>query len=394
MNTLPQETKGCQAINLYLGSTFGFQTASTIDNDKINRTPFLSKPFPRNKLPQLVDLIKSQKPKKVSRDIYELTPKDDDLFLTTQTYITAFLRLFDQLCVKTAYLLEVPEIEGFPKSETGYDVDIIFRRKSGEIDAFYFSTILRYLRPLILPLPTEVLDDYYTPSPTGQAKQEPKILNRTKASAPGIGAGQMENFPDQDGSPVPEIKRPDHRILPTPGEKKKPKGKVLPWSVGWKTKYYFIPRELYRSEEFQKLSLGAQETYRVWRNFAPLSKGKSKNRYCEMGINQGSAHLKKRKSDMVRYYGGEKLKRAKHMGTSPRQLKRYLAELLDVGLVVQEYHGWPDKGVARYLVCVSWKQVKRCWQQRNRAIKRNKEREAKGKATREKHRNKPKPETL
>jgi len=394
MNTLPPETKGCQAIFLYLGSIFGFQTASTIDNDKINRPPFLSKPFPRNKLPQLVDLIKSQKPKKVSRDIYELTPKNDELFLTTQTYITAFLRWFDQLCVKTAYLLEVPEIEGFPKSQTGYDVAIVFRRRSGKIDASYFSMILRYSRPLILPLPTEALDDDYTPSPAGQVKQEPKNLNRTKASAPGIGAGQEIYFPGQHGSRVPEIEKPDLRILSTPEEKKKPERKVLPWSVGKKLKLAFILGDFLDSKPFQGISKGQLESYRIHRTFKPEEKGKALYRYSEMGDKQLSGYMKKRKSDLLMTARGKKRKEIERMGTSTRSIQNYNAALLRRGLLIPVYHGWPDKGVARRIVCTSEKQVIKLRLLRYSKIRENREREARRIKTLKKHQGKPKPETL
>jgi len=392
MKTISQKTEGCQAINLYLGSTLGFQTATTIDNDKINPNPFLLRPFNRNKLPPIIDLIKSQSPKKVTRDIYELTPKDDDLFLTTRTYITDFLKLFDQLRIKTAYLFEVHEIEGFPKSETGYDVAVVFRMKSGDIDASYFSMILRYLRPLILPLPTEALDDDYTPSPASQAKQELKGLTQTKDVVPGIGKARVENFLDQDGSQVPEIEKPDHRILPTPQDKKKLKGKPLPWSVGQKLKLAFIPGDFLDSKPFQGISRGQLELYRIHRTFKPKEKGRALYRYSEMGDKQLCGYMKKRKSDLLMTARGNKRKEIERMGTSERSIRNYNAGLLRRGLLIPVYHGWPDKGVARRIVCTSEKQVIKLRLLRYSKIRENREREAKRIKTLKKRQDKPKPD--
>lgn len=130
-------------------------------------------------------------------------------------------------------------------------------------------------------------------------------------------------------------------------------------SVGRSLKLAFLPAELLESPNFRKLSLGAQEIYRIHRTYAKIPGGGSKYRYIQVGIAQITELFGLRKREMMMSGTSEQRKKVARMGVSERSVKRHLTELVKSGwlyYVLQGYPGIPGNSkprVNKFLVIMS-----------------------------------------
>jgi len=112
-------------------------------------------------------------------------------------------------------------------------------------------------------------------------------------------------------------------------------------SVGRRLKLTRLPAELLESANFGALSLGAQEVYRIYRTYAEIPGGGSRNSYDQIGIAQTMKLLKQRKSDLMMSGTSEQRKKAAGMGASKASVQRYLADLVKSGWLYYVLRGYP-----------------------------------------------------
>jgi len=130
-------------------------------------------------------------------------------------------------------------------------------------------------------------------------------------------------------------------------------------SVGRELKLVWLPADLYESDSFQKLKLGEQELYRIYRTYSKLAGGGSKNSYDRMGIIQAAGLLERRKKDLLASSNHVSRKEAEKIGISERSVIRYSLTLQKAGWIKKIVRGRPAEGrpyVNKYLVVKSEKQ--------------------------------------
>lgn len=130
-------------------------------------------------------------------------------------------------------------------------------------------------------------------------------------------------------------------------------------SVGRELKLAWLPADLYESDSFQKLKLGEQELYRIYRTYSKQAGGESKNSYVRMGISQAGGLLERRKKDMIGSSNHGSRKVAEKIGTYKSSIKRYSLTLQKAGWIKKIVRGRPPEGrpyVNKYLVVKSEKQ--------------------------------------
>lgn len=133
-------------------------------------------------------------------------------------------------------------------------------------------------------------------------------------------------------------------------------------SAGRDLKLAWLPAELLNLKSYQRLSLGAQEVYRIYRTYSKIPEGKSRYRYIQTGVAQTCQLLDQRKKDILRSGTPELRKRAARMGVSDKSVKRYLSELLKEGWLIRILQGYPGQNgvsaprVNKFLLVMSERQ--------------------------------------
>ena len=183
----------------------------------------------------------------------------------------------------------------------------------------------------------------------GEVKEGHLVALRAQALAK---ANPREVLYQEESLPAP---RRDN-IVELPRTEKQPDRRN---SVGDKLKLAWLPVELYEAPAFQKLKLGEQELYRIYRTYCKRAGGKSKNSYVQIGVSQASDILDRRKKDMLGSSNLITRKAAEKIGTHEKTIRNYSLSLLKVGWIKKVLRGRPRKEnpyVNKYLVVKSEKQ--------------------------------------
>lgn len=99
-----------------------------------------------------------------------------------------------------------------------------------------------------------------------------------------------------------------------------------------------------------RLSFGCALCYLICKNFYIPTRTRESFLYTNLGINQLSTYMQVCQGHLIRCLDVETRQEAQRMGTGPRTVQTYLAQLLEVGLVIPVSHGRPGKGTSRRLV--------------------------------------------
>jgi len=394
MKTIPRETKDCQEISFLFDSATLECTSYLSTEEHLYTSPFESWKFNPYDLYYHPDEF--DHPNKIMLDpgVAAILTEDGKIEVPVKEQPLLNNHLFDgREFLSTSHIRAlgdgVKEPLGFLE-DTVITIDLKPGDLNNEAFKFYVLGLKAKLKGFLLPPP----GNGSAPSPGDQANQELKSLTQTRSGRPGIGKGQAKNFPDQDGSQVPEIKKPDLRILPAP-EKPKETRKKTPFPSEWKKQYTTsIIQKFLGTWHFNGLPRGAVELFWILIYF---SRGPGKGhltRYVIMGVNQMASLMEIRKSELLALTWGKERKEIEKMGTDPRTIQRHLAELLKSKLQIDVRRGEKDWQVSKRILSLSPGQAPHFNLLGKQAEERHKRREAKRIKTLKKHQGKPKPETL
>jgi hypothetical protein len=138
-------------------------------------------------------------------------------------------------------------------------------------------------------------------------------------------------------------------------------------TVGRDLKLAWLPAEIYESVSFQKLKLGEQELYRIYRTYCKVAGRDSRYSYMEIGVKQSSVLLKRRKQEMIGFSKKNSMEEVDRIGTDERTIKRYSLALQKAGWLKKVRRGYPSENgafVNKFQVVKSEKQRYRAMRER------------------------------
>lgn len=150
--------------------------------------------------------------------------------------------------------------------------------------------------------------------------------------------------------------RPGHkaqpRVRPRPHLRAVPtrKAEVEPASPALKLTLHQIPTQMLQLPKRLGATFAGSALYLLIKNFPAGKKGPGNRQYCDMGIEQFSTCLYHFKTILKKHPDPEIRAVARRMGTSERTVRRALARLLDMGLVIPVAAGKPGHYCTRRLV--------------------------------------------